>query len=105
MDVNGFNKSGKQNLFRSKGIIGSVNGYEGTVLHSFLLEADDNTTSLDSMAGCFTSENGTVRCYDATTGLLTWKLKGHVDWVGCVAANPNYAQIASACTNTALWIK
>ncbi|KAL3789753.1 hypothetical protein HJC23_006746 [Cyclotella cryptica] len=108
-----FNKSGKQILFSSKGVVVSVDGYEGTVLHSFLLEADDNSTSLESMAGCFTpdnrtvlcgNENGTVSCYDASTGLLTRKMKGHVDRVGCVAANPKYAQIASACTNTALWI-
>ena len=109
-----FNKSGKQILFCAKGVVITVDGYEGTVLHSFLPEAHDNTSSLQSMAGCFSiddrtvrcgNEDGTISCYDVNTGLLTRKLRGHVDRVGCVAVNPKYTQFASACTNTALWIE
>jgi COMPASS component SWD2 len=108
-----FNKSGKQILFCSKGGVVTVDGYEGTVLHSFLAESEDNGSSSLPTAGCFTpddktvlcgNENGTISCYDVNTGLLVRKLRGHVDRVGCVAVNPRYMQFASACTNTALWI-
>jgi len=108
-----FNKSGKQILFCSKGAIITVDGYEGTVLHSFLSENDDNSSPSLPMAGCFTAddkaivcgnENGSVCCYDVNTGLLLRKLRGHVGRVECVEVNPKYAQFASSCTNTALWI-
>ena len=108
-----FNKSGKQILFCSNGALVSVDGYEGTVLHSFLAEADGNSTSSLPTSGCFTpddrtilcgNENGSVSCYDANTGLLLRKLKGHIGRIECLAVNPRYAQFASACTNTALWI-
>jgi WD40 repeat protein len=108
-----FNKSGRQILFCSKGVLISVDGFEGTVLHSFLTEADVSNTSSLPMAGCFTpddrtvlcgNENGSVSCYDANTGLLLRKLRGHVGRVECIAVNPRYSQFASACTNTALWI-
>lgn len=108
-----FNKSGKQILFSSKGALISVDGYEGTVLHTFLAESDGNNVPSLPMAGCFApddnsvlcgNENGTISCYNANTGLLVRKLRGHVGRVECISANPKYAQFASACTNTALWI-
>ena len=110
-----FNKSGKQILVGSNGGVAmTVDGYEGTVIHSFLTETgSDNAPASHPMAACFTpddrtvlsgNENGTVSCYDADTGLVLRNLKGHVDRGGCVAVNPKYAQIATACTNTALWI-
>jgi WD40 repeat protein len=92
----------------------TVDGYEGTVIHTFLSEvAGESTSTSLPMAACFTSDdrtllcgndNGTVSCYDVDTGLLTRKLKGHVDRVSAVAVNPKYCQIATACTNTAVWI-
>jgi len=110
-----FNKSGKQILVGANGGIAlSIDGYEGTVLHSFLTEAGPSgASSSHPMAACFTADDksvicgnddGTVSCYQADSGLLARKLRGHVDRVGAVAANPNYAQLASACTNTAVWI-
>lgn len=91
----------------------SVDGYEGTVLHSFLAEADGNGSSTLPTPGCFTpddrtilcgNENGSVSCYDVNTGLLLRKLRGHAGRIECMAVNPRYAQFASACTNTAIWI-
>eukprot|EP00571_Detonula_confervacea_P002975 CAMPEP_0172313032 /NCGR_PEP_ID=MMETSP1058-20130122/19177_1 /TAXON_ID=83371 /ORGANISM="Detonula confervacea, Strain CCMP 353" /LENGTH=343 /DNA_ID=CAMNT_0013026617 /DNA_START=60 /DNA_END=1088 /DNA_ORIENTATION=- len=108
-----FNKSGKQILVGANGIALSIDGYEGTVLHSFLTEAGSSGTSQSyPMAACFTADDrsvicgnddGTVSCYQADSGLLARKLRGHVDRVGAVAVNPKYAQLATACTNTAVW--
>lgn len=109
-----FNKSGKQILVAANGGMAlSIDGYEGTVLHSFLAEAGPSSDSSHPMAACFTvddtsiicgNNDGTVSCYQADSGLLARKLRGHVDRVGAVSPNPKYAQIASACTNTAVWI-
>jgi WD40 repeat protein len=107
-----FNKSGKQILIGAKGgVAHTVDGYEGTVLHSFQAEGESNSHL--PVAACFTSDDqsvlcgnndGTVSCYQSDSGLLARKLRGHVDRVGCVAANPKYKQIASSCTNTAVWV-
>lgn len=112
-----FNKSGKQILIGTMGGIAlSVDGYEGTLLHAFQAEAGPGGSSNKSttpMAACFTpddasiicgNDDGTVSCYQADSGLLARKLRGHVDRVGAVAANPKYAQLGSACTNTAVWV-
>ncbi|KAL7529303.1 hypothetical protein ACHAWF_002929 [Thalassiosira exigua] len=111
-----FSKSGKAILIGVNGGVAlSVDGYEGTVLHSFLSEARRGGTpsSSNPMAACFTTDDrsvicgnddGTVSCYQADSGLLARKLRGHVGRVGAVFCNPKYAQIASACTNTAVWI-
>ncbi len=113
-----FNKSGKQLLI---GVVGgvalSLDGYDGSVIHSFQTETGGSSGSTASqscpMAVCFTADDnsiicgnddGTVSCYQADSGLLTRKLRGHVDRVGAVAMNPKYMQFATACTNTAVWI-
>jgi len=109
-----FNQSGTQILVGAYGGIAfSLDGYEGTVLHSFQTEAGlvGASTSLP-MAACFTSDDqsiicgnddGTVSCYQADSGLLARKLRGHVDRVGAVAVSPAYKQMASACTSTVVW--
>ncbi|KAL7460607.1 hypothetical protein ACHAXS_001051 [Conticribra weissflogii] len=110
-----FNKSGKQILIGTKsGVAITIDGYDGVALRSFMLDSGhDKASSSEPLAACFTpdersvlcgNENGTISCFDANTGILNRKLKGHVDRVGCVAANPKYTQIATSCTNTALWI-
>lgn len=108
-----FDKSGKKILIGAGGFCLSIDGYEGTVLHSFLTEAGPGGThQAYPMAACFTADDrsvicgnddGTVSCYQADSGLLARKLRGHVDRVGAVAVNPKYAQVATACTNTAVW--
>jgi COMPASS component SWD2 len=56
-------------------------------------------------------EEGEVQAYeiewdDSKKGAkLAHTLTGHVDPVGCVAANPVYDVIASGCVNTALWVR
>ena len=114
-----FNKSGKQVLIGTMGGVAlSVDGYEGHPLHAFQTEVAVGGTSSQSsdyypMATCFTADeqsiicgndDGTVSCYQSDSGLLARKLRGHVDRVGAVAMNPKYAQIATGCTNTAVWI-
>lgn len=109
-----FNTSGKQLLVTAKqGLALSLDGFDGTVSNVFIGEGPSGALPVEPLAACFTpddktvlggNENGTVSCWDAKTGKLIRKLEGHVDRVGCVAANPKYAQISSACTNTALWI-
>lgn len=110
-----FNQSGKQILIGANGGIAlSVDGYEGTILHSFQTEAGPGGASSSlPMAACFTSDDrsvicgnddGTVSCYQADSGLLARKLRGHVDRVGAVAVSPTYKQMATACTSTAVWI-
>ena len=108
-----FNKSGKQLLLGTNGgVAHTVDGYEGTVLYSFQMDGDADNSALP-MAACFTCDDksilcgngdGTVSCYQADSGLLARKLRGHVDRVTCVSSNPKYAQIASSCTNTAVWV-
>ena len=111
-----FNKSGKQILIGAMGgLTLSLDGYEGNVIHSFQTETLPSSTTATQtypMATCFTADDmsiicgnddGTVSCYHAESGLLTRKLRGHVDRVGAVAANPKYKQLATACTNTAVW--
>ena len=113
-----FNKSGQQILIcNNGGVAHTIDGFEGTVLHSFQAEGGSAAGGSSSLAlpmsACFTSDDksvlcgnndGSVSCYQADSGLLARKLRGHVDRVGCVAANPKYAQIASSCTNSVVWV-
>ena len=109
-----FNQSGKQILIGANGGMAlSVDGYEGTVLHSFLTETGSGGASLSlPMATCFTpddrsiicgNDDGTVSCYQADSGLLARKLRGNVDRVGAVAVSPKYKQMATACSSTVVW--
>jgi WD40 repeat protein len=106
-----FNKSGKHLLVTTnKGSALLLDGYDGSIVHVFVGEGDNLK---QPMAACFSSDdktilagnsNGTISCWDAESGELIKKLEGHVGRVGCIASNPKYAQIASSCTNTALWL-
>jgi len=110
-----FNTSGKNLLVTAeKGLALMLDGFDGSVTNTFLSDGLDSTTSsTEAAAMCFTpdekvilggNEDGTISCWDAKTGILLRKLDGHVGRVGCLAPNPKFAQIASACTNTALWL-
>ena len=107
-----FNKSGKQMLIGMAGVTLCVDGYEGTVDHAFQSELGSGGAQA-GMAACFSADDksiicgnddGTISCYQADSGLLARKLRGHVGSIGAVACNPKYAQFASGCTNTAVWI-
>jgi len=110
-----FNTSGKKIIVTtSMGVVLVIDGYNGTVTDAFVSEPTvANTTPLEPISGCFTVDDkavlcgnadGTISCWNADTGALMQKLQGHVGGVGCIASNPKYAQIASACTNTAIWL-
>ena len=77
----------------------------------FTGHSNDNHSELDA---CFTpnaqyvlsgSEDRGIYVWSAEDGKLAKVLKGHGSSVGRVLCSPKYAVIASACTNTALWIK
>ena len=86
-----------------------LDGFEATVQRVFC-----PPTKTDRPAVCcFTpddktvlsgNDDGTITCYDVNTGSVVKKLEGHNGPVGCLSANPKYAQFASSCTNTALWM-
>lgn len=111
-----FNKSGKQILITTDtGIVFMVDGYDSNKVTNVFLSEGINSSPYGNQpsVACFSSddqtvlvgnENGTISCYDSLDGSLLRKLEGHVGRVGCVASNPKYAQIASACTNIALWL-
>ena len=110
-----FNKSGKQILACcANGLAVSIDGFDGGIARAFLSEiAPGATQSTTPLAACFTSddksvivgnEDGTVSCYQADSGLLARRLRGHVSRVSAVACNPKYCQLATACTNTAVWV-
>lgn len=66
--------------------------------------------SADSKYVICGEEEGEVQVYELEwsenkAAKLVNTLSGHVDPVGCVAANPAYDVIASGCVNTALWIR
>jgi hypothetical protein len=46
-----------------------------------------------------------VLIYDIDSGNLKQSLKGNVATVHCIRCNPKYDVFATACVNTALWIK
>mmetsp|Transcript_29452 Transcript_29452/g.59747 ORF Transcript_29452/g.59747 Transcript_29452/m.59747 type:complete len:355 (+) Transcript_29452:411-1475(+) len=109
-----FNKSGDQILIGAETGLGIVlNGYEGTVDSVLLSEGAASLSDAAAFTGCFTPEDrtilggnqdGTITCWDAKSGAVTSKLERHTGRVNCIAANPKNAQIASADTNTALWM-
>jgi COMPASS component SWD2 len=110
-----FNKSGKQILVTTNsGLIVMVDGYNGSITNVFVSDGcKGNTPSRKTSApACFSeddntvfcgNEDGSISCLDATTGVLVKKLEGHVGGVTCIATNPKFQQIASTCTNTAIW--
>jgi len=114
-----FNQSGKSILIQTNyGITLAIDGYNGAVTHAFVSEeiragAVESASETLPMNACYSSDNktvlganedGTINCWNAETGLRVQKLQGHVGRVGCIAVNPKYAQIATACTNTAIWL-
>jgi COMPASS component SWD2 len=102
-----FNATGTQILVGSSdGLSLTLDGFEGTVQKAF---CDKNATG----ASCWSSDDktiltgnqdGSISCWNVESGELVKKLEGHSGPVGCIASNPKYTMLASACTNTALWL-
>ncbi|CAM9769650.1 unnamed protein product [Chrysoparadoxa australica] len=89
----------------------AVDAFECQVSQVFTGHANDNGSDLDA---CFTpdgkyvlsgSEDSTIYVWHAETGELATTLKGHAGAVGRVACSPKFEVMASACMNTALWIR
>ena len=103
-----FNKSGSQILVGTdNGMSIVLDGFEGTVQRVFSGEMKRPAVS------CITSDDktllmgngdGSVTCWSMESGTMVKRLEGHTGPVGAIAANPKYAQFASSCKQTALWI-
>jgi COMPASS component SWD2 len=103
-----FNLSGTRILVEADpGLAIVLDGYEGTVQRVFQSAKSKATSS------CFTpddqyvimgTESGGVDCWNVQSGTVVKHLEGHLGPVGAVKCNPKYAQIASSCTSTCLWI-
>jgi WD40 repeat protein len=106
-----FNVSGEQILVGAEnGLALVIDGFDGTIKRAFM---ESSKTSVQPAVVAFTpddktvlfgNENGSVTCYDVTNGAVIKTLESHNARVNCIAANPKYTQIASSCTQTALWM-
>lgn len=104
-----FNESGNQILVGAeKGMSVLLDGFEGTVQRVLVGSKPTERAAVC----CFTpddktilqgNEDGSISCWSVDTGTVVKTLTGHPGPVSCIAANPKYAQIASSCTQTALW--
>lgn len=113
-----FNSSGSQLLATSSrgGYAALLDGFTAQILQTFVLPTvDDEQQQQDTITACFTQDdsyiltggcsNGSIQCWEASTGNLVQTLTGHVDGpVRAIACNPKRAMFASSSTNTALWI-
>jgi len=103
-----FNKSGSQIMVGAdKGMSVVLDGFEGTVQRVLVAKSQQPAVS------CFTpddktivagNDDGSITCWDVGSGAVVKNLTGHNGPVNCVAANPRYAQLATACKDTALWL-
>jgi WD40 repeat protein len=103
-----FNGSGNQMLVQADpGLAILLDGYEGTVQRIFESKTSKGTVSCftpDDQCVLMGTEAGTIEVYNVHSGSLVKTLEGHLGPVTALACNPKYAQIASSCTNTCLWI-
>lgn len=107
-----FNLSGSQILAGfDNGLALVINGYEG---HIERVVAENNGAGSHRPAVvAFTpddrtilcgNEDGSIDCWDFASGTRVKHLTGHASPVTCVAANPKFSQLASTCSQTALWL-
>jgi len=106
-----FNKSGSQILIGAEnGMSIILDGFEGTV-QSVILEASKRSDR--PAVSCFSSDDktiitgnddGTLSCVDLASGTVVRTLQGHLGRVNAVACNPEYTQMTSCCTQTAIWL-
>lgn len=105
-----FNMSGNQILIgANKGMSVLLDGFEGAVQRVLMSPKPTERASVS----CFTpddktvlqgNDDGSIACWNVDTGLVSNTLTGHPGPVMCVAANPKYTQIASSCSQTAIWL-
>lgn len=92
-------------------LIVMLDAYDCSVKQVFLGHVNDNGSELDA---CFTpdakyvmsgSEDSGIYVWNTEDGTLATTLRGHVGAAGRVACSPKYEVVASACINTALWVR
>jgi WD40 repeat protein len=103
-----FNESGNQILVGTeKGMSIVLDGFEGAVQRVF------TGTSQRPAVSCITSDDktllmgnddGSVTGWSLESGTMLKRLEGHTGPVKSIASNPKYAQFASCCKQTALWV-
>jgi COMPASS component SWD2 len=118
-----FNMSGNQILVGADhGMSLLLDGFEGTVQRVLLAgrqqqqqwstAGNNNNTPVRPAACTFTpddrtvllgNDDGSIGCWSVDSGVQVKTLTGHPGPVTAVAANPKYAQIASAGKHVALW--
>ena len=106
-----FNASGNQILVTGgEGLCVLLDGFEGTVQNALM---HPSIVQKRPAVACFSSddkyvlsgkEDGNIDCWNVATSQVQKTLEGHNGAVHCIAANPAYAQFASAYRETALWI-
>jgi COMPASS component SWD2 len=104
-----FNVSGDRILIGTeKGMSVILDGFTGAIQRIIV---GQNPTERNAVS-CFTpddetlllgNDDGTISCWNIQAGSVAQTLTGHVGPVSCIAANPKYNQIASACSQTAIW--
>mmetsp|Transcript_30010 Transcript_30010/g.72061 ORF Transcript_30010/g.72061 Transcript_30010/m.72061 type:complete len:328 (+) Transcript_30010:72-1055(+) len=103
-----FNPSGNRILIEADpGITIVLDGYNGTVQRIFQSKEGKTTSACftpDDQSVLVANDSGKVDCWNIQSGTVVKTLEGHLGPVGQVKCNPKYAQIASSCTNTLLWI-
>jgi COMPASS component SWD2 len=103
-----FNQSGNQILVgNSMGLSIVLDGFEGTVQRVLSGQAKRATVHCitpDDNVLLQGNDNGSISCWDINAGSIIKTLHGHKGPINCIKSNPKFAQIASSCTQTALWI-
>uniref|UniRef100_A0A7R9ZRD4 Anaphase-promoting complex subunit 4 WD40 domain-containing protein n=1 Tax=Craspedostauros australis TaxID=1486917 RepID=A0A7R9ZRD4_9STRA len=104
-----FNASGSRILVESDpGIAIVLDGYESTVQRIFHTPKPTQQSSTvftpDDKSVIMGADDGKLYCWDVENGALLKTLEGHRGPIGALACNPKYAQIASSCSDTCLWL-
>ena len=104
-----FDVSGNRMLVEADpGLAIVLDGFEGTVQRIFDCPSGKRQTAAtftpDDQSVLVGMNDGSIQCWNIQTGSVVKSLEGHSGPVGGLACNPKYAQIASSCTSTCLWL-
>jgi COMPASS component SWD2 len=105
-----FNLSGNQILVGNKmGLSIILDGFEGTVQRVIQVPGRPTRPAVhcitpDDKVLLQGNDDGSISCWDIDSGTMIKTLQGHIGPVNCIKSNPKYAQLASSCSQTALWI-
>jgi COMPASS component SWD2 len=105
-----FNYSGDKILIGTDmGMSILLDGFSGAILRVILGSNSRDRNSVccvtpDDETVLLGNDDGSISGWSVQAGVILNTLHGHAGPVNCIAANPKYAQIASACCQTAIWI-